>query len=166
MPLRARGVLFLPTFTLLAAVSLLPMTRPHSDRYRDQRWKDRRLEILERDEFSCIACGDGDCVLHVHHRYYVSGRMPWEYPDNALATLCESCHAATKKSGHFLDFKSQERFLETTEPIANQLVLALREIKKHCHSEDDLIGTVGWLQRNAELVIRAVMADRRREGFA
>ena len=31
-------------------------------------------------------------VLHVHHRYYREGWYPWEYPDDALTTLCWKCH--------------------------------------------------------------------------
>ncbi len=30
--------------------------------------------------------------LHVHHNYYVLSNLPWEYPDNALMTLCNWCH--------------------------------------------------------------------------
>lgn len=30
--------------------------------------------------------------LNVHHTYYVEGKNPWEYPDDALETLCEDCH--------------------------------------------------------------------------
>ena len=30
--------------------------------------------------------------LHVHHTYYQIGRMPWEYPDESLVTLCRTCH--------------------------------------------------------------------------
>jgi hypothetical protein len=30
--------------------------------------------------------------LHVHHTYYQEGKMPWEYPNDALQTLCWSCH--------------------------------------------------------------------------
>lgn len=28
----------------------------------------------------------------MHHRYYLHGKDPWEYPLEALVTLCESCH--------------------------------------------------------------------------
>ena len=31
-------------------------------------------------------------VLHVHHLYYVQSRMPWEYKNQALVTLCNDCH--------------------------------------------------------------------------
>lgn len=30
--------------------------------------------------------------LNVHHRYYIKGKAPWEYEDDALITLCEDCH--------------------------------------------------------------------------
>lgn len=30
--------------------------------------------------------------LNVHHKYYVRGKKPWEYVDDVLVTLCESCH--------------------------------------------------------------------------
>ena len=32
--------------------------------------------------------------LHVHHKYYQFGNLPWQYPDEALVTLCWSCHEA------------------------------------------------------------------------
>jgi len=28
----------------------------------------------------------------VHHTYYVKGRLPWEYPNHSLITLCINCH--------------------------------------------------------------------------
>ena len=30
--------------------------------------------------------------LNIHHKYYVRGRKPWEYPNDALITLCQECH--------------------------------------------------------------------------
>jgi hypothetical protein len=51
-----------------------------------------RLEILQRDEFTCQHCGDDRTTLNVHHRYYLPGHNPWEYPASALLTLCQPCH--------------------------------------------------------------------------
>lgn len=42
---------------------------------------------------------DHPLELHVHHKYYVLGRKPWEYPDEALITLCSDCHEKLHKSG-------------------------------------------------------------------
>jgi hypothetical protein len=61
-------------------------------------WLDRRAVILDRDGRRCVDCGsataaDGSrLILQVHHRFYIRGSLPWEYPDEALATLCLACH--------------------------------------------------------------------------
>ena len=31
-------------------------------------------------------------LLDTHHKYYQKGKLPWEYPDSALVTLCRTCH--------------------------------------------------------------------------
>ena len=58
----------------------------------DPRWQRKRLEILERDKFTCKQCGRTDITLHVHHLYYITGRDYWSYPDGALETICKDCH--------------------------------------------------------------------------
>jgi hypothetical protein len=47
---------------------------------------------MQRDGFSCVACGDDSSTLHVHHVRY-SGEL-WEVEDIDLQTLCEPCHEA------------------------------------------------------------------------
>ncbi len=47
---------------------------------------------MKREEFMCERCGDADKTLNVHHAYYETGLMPWEYPDESLHCLCEPCH--------------------------------------------------------------------------
>lgn len=68
------------------------MQDSYADRLRDPRWQRLRLEVMQRDGFSCTLCGDSTSTLHVHHRYYERGRDPWEYPLDSLRTLCERCH--------------------------------------------------------------------------
>lgn len=58
----------------------------------DPRWQRKRLEIMERDQFKCVDCDSSEKTLNVHHDYYVTGRMPWEYPSFSLSTLCRECH--------------------------------------------------------------------------
>jgi hypothetical protein len=36
--------------------------------------------------------------LHIHHKYYIKDRLPWEYKDDALQTLCWNCHEALHKN--------------------------------------------------------------------
>src|SRR5688572_16118982 len=64
----------------------------YSDLLKDPRWQKKRLEILGRDNFTCQSCGSTTKTLHVHHHYYINGRMPWEYNETLLITLCYDCH--------------------------------------------------------------------------
>lgn len=64
----------------------------YSEKLRDPRWQKRRLEIMDRADFTCENCGFGDKTLNVHHRIYRKGSEPWEYADTELECLCETCH--------------------------------------------------------------------------
>lgn len=56
----------------------------------DPRWQRKRLEIMDRDGWMCVACGASDKELHVHHLRY-TGR-DWEASNEDLQTLCHECH--------------------------------------------------------------------------
>lgn len=60
--------------------------------YLNPKWQKKRLEILERDNYTCTQCGDNENTLHVHHSHYVKGHKYWEYSESSLTTLCEHCH--------------------------------------------------------------------------
>lgn len=64
----------------------------YTEKLKDPRWQKKRLEILERDEWKCQFCDDSESTLHVHHRRYIRGSDPWDYPPELLVTLCEDCH--------------------------------------------------------------------------
>ncbi len=66
----------------------------YNSKLRDNRWQKKRLEVMNRDKWTCRCCGvSGDgVVFNVHHAYYESGKAPWEYPTDSLVTWCESCH--------------------------------------------------------------------------
>ena len=68
---------------------------------RTPQWYNKRNSILSRDNYMCKWCGSTD-TLQVHHRYYLkcpSGLKiyPWDYPDEALMTLCNNCHIKAHK---------------------------------------------------------------------
>lgn len=64
-------------------------------------WRAKREEILIRDNRCCVICKNS-YRLQVHHRQYHfvvrenQYKLPWQYPEHLLITLCESCH----KRGH------------------------------------------------------------------
>lgn len=62
------------------------------EKLKDPRWQKKRLEIFERDKWTCKICGNKDKPLHVHHIFYFKNLEPWEINDGFLLTACESCH--------------------------------------------------------------------------
>lgn len=64
----------------------------YGDKLRDPRWQRKRLEVMNEANFVCADCGDNSSTLHVHHKFYVKGRDPWEYETRELICLCEPCH--------------------------------------------------------------------------
>jgi hypothetical protein len=66
--------------------------KEYRDLLRDPRWQRKRLEVMLRDDFTCVKCGDKTTELQIDHLFYTKGALPWEYPLNALQTLCRNCH--------------------------------------------------------------------------
>lgn len=84
--------------------------------YLHPNWQKKRLEILERDNFTCQLCENKNKTLHVHHQYYIKNRKIWDYLNSCFITLCEDCHRAvhdekietTLNRMEFLHFKIEE----------------------------------------------------------
>lgn len=66
----------------------------YSQKLKDPRWQKKRLDVMQRDNFTCLHCQSTKRTLNVHHRFYIRGLEPWEYEDGLLMTLCEVCHAS------------------------------------------------------------------------
>ncbi|RZK41171.1 MAG: HNH endonuclease [Pedobacter sp.] len=69
----------------------------------DPRWRNKRRQIIERDNNRCRICGKSEGQLLVHHKqYHYIKRLqlhadPWDYDHSLMITLCESCH----NRGHY-----------------------------------------------------------------
>lgn len=66
---------------------------------KDERWINKREEILQRDNYRCVPCTNKaddlpqlGKILHVHHLIYIKGAAPWEYNNDDLITVCDECH--------------------------------------------------------------------------
>ena len=55
-------------------------------------WQRKRLEIFNRDNFTCQCCKSKNKELHVHHLQYKKGVLPQDYENEMLVTLCFDCH--------------------------------------------------------------------------
>jgi 5-methylcytosine-specific restriction endonuclease McrA len=62
----------------------------YSDKLKDPRWQKKRLEIMQRDNFTCCRCSDTKSSLNVHHLSY--NGEPWDQDSGKLITLCCHCH--------------------------------------------------------------------------
>ena len=68
----------------------------YEDLLKTEEWRGKRQKILNRDNNKCVYCGKTH-NLQVHHKYYSKYSngfrvYPWNYPDDALITLCDECH--------------------------------------------------------------------------
>lgn len=68
------------------------MRKSYAELLKDPRWQKKRLEVMSRDNFTCVLCGEHKQTLTVHHIWYTPNVDPWNYDDDCYATLCESCH--------------------------------------------------------------------------
>lgn len=85
----------------------------YSEKLKSPKWQRKRLEIMKRDKFKCVKCGDEETTLNVHHKVYHDGLEPWEYENSDLATLCEDCHREIEiliKGSENLDFDNIKIF--------------------------------------------------------
>lgn len=66
------------------------MSIPYFQKLKDPRWQKLRLEVFNRDNFTCKVCGEKEKTLNVHHLSY--NGEPWEQHIDLLITMCEDCH--------------------------------------------------------------------------
>ena len=88
------------------------------DWLQDERWKEKRLEILKEQGSVCSECGSKEKLV-VHHLEYnfKDGAYvrPWEYPNSSFKVLCESCHNKVHKDdGHPLNPKTKAKRKKNT----------------------------------------------------
>ncbi|MDZ4345946.1 MAG: hypothetical protein U1E51_26330 [Candidatus Binatia bacterium] len=105
--------------------------QPYAQQLRDPRWQKKRLEIMERDGFTCRHCESTKKTLNVHHTYYESGAAPWEYPEHALVTFCEDCHKNEEAYKTNWDCRLMQTFRRAgaTNADVERIVLMMEDMK-------------------------------------
>ena len=98
----------------------------YSEKLKDQRWIALRDEILVRDGNSCQICGATN-NLHVHHKYYLNDKDPWEYPYQALITLCGLCHKVQHSVG------TEDVFKQRVSNMTNDYMFAFTKSVMELH---------------------------------
>lgn len=90
-------------------------SQEYAQKLKDPRWQKKRLEIFERDKWTCQLCESTKDTLTVHHKRYLFNTEPWDYPNKLLITLCETCHEHEKEAGESDDLMAmvRENFLSS-----------------------------------------------------
>ena len=89
-------------------------SRTYVEKLRDPRWQRRRLEIFQRDNWTCQLCSRTDLELHVHHLYRTT-KDPWDEPDLRLTveSLLKSFRLHRENELLVADLKRKNSELET-----------------------------------------------------
>ena len=106
-----------------------------ADQYKHPLWQKKRLEIFERDEFTCVNCGPSDRQLHVHHGYYEINKMLWEYDNDTMITVCEKCHKEIDIQKRLLHKKIAKLFLWQWKFLISRIDMLLAD--KHEYDEQN-----------------------------
>ncbi len=75
------------------------MKTEYNEVLKDSLWVEKRRVIIKRDNNKCRSCGIS-VGLQVHHKQYhfiqslKDFKLPWEYQNKYLITLCDNCHTA------------------------------------------------------------------------
>jgi RNA polymerase subunit RPABC4/transcription elongation factor Spt4 len=59
---------------------------------------------------------DKQIILHVHHTYYILDKLPWEYDNDSLLTLCHNCHYDLHKDEEIPVYSSTGELLARISP--------------------------------------------------
>jgi len=78
----------------------------YAEKLKDPRWQKKRLQVFERDNWTCQICGNTKETLCIHHKYYEKDKEPWDYEDDCYQTLCELCHGCKYRldNNHYVMF--------------------------------------------------------------
>lgn len=129
-------------------------------------WQKIRLQIMLRDSWTCLRCRCSDKTLNVHHKDYIKGRLPWNYPLNNFETLCYLCHQKEHAQEQYIDIASQEqrviwRLVDRQEP---EVITALNEQIQNLNSElktqqdfsiiEDIIKNIMFLQEKKKQFLK------------
>lgn len=77
----------------------------YAELLKDPRWQRKRLDVLDRADWTCQRCGCTSRTLHAHHKHYLKGRKPWDYDDDLLECLCDTCHEEVHAEQEALELK-------------------------------------------------------------
>jgi hypothetical protein len=139
------------------------------EKLKDPRWQKKRLLIFERDNYTCQKCSDTESCLNVHHLIYLPHTDPWNYDNNLLITLCESCHESELRNMPMMESgiidALKSRFL--SEDI-QELICGFNKIELQ-HTSNVVATAISWAIQTPEIqreLINRYMAQLKQNHLA
>jgi len=114
----------------------------YSEKLKDPRWQKKRLEILERDDWTCRWCFDSESTLHIHHVKYKKGSNPWEYSNDDLITICEDCHTSEHEYRQEAENNLINELKKYNHSIVTEVMILLHSIEECCPFPFEVILTM------------------------
>jgi hypothetical protein len=115
------------------------------DKFKDPRWQKKRLQLLELHNWKCDDCNNTENELHVHHRFYIKGREPWEYDNDVFQVLCSDCHSMKHKKINNKHYLKLINLIEDND-IEFDLITELEGIIESCIA-NNYVGFLGLLNK-------------------
>lgn len=118
------------------------------EKLKSPKWQKKRLEILQRDNFTCQLCSDTETELQVHHLKYTG--EPYEAPNNDLQTLCKHCHELIE---HLKDVLEPNE-IPKVKKFKGKIVLTSRQYTFIFSLNDNILVKEGFLafNRNSDVL--------------
>jgi len=123
------------------------MADNYNSQLKDKRWQIKKGGILLRDNYTCQnrKCTTPTNPLEVHHVMYLGYDLKaWDYPDDMLLTLCDTCHAAESWRPIL------ERHLATTLKMKGFLMSDLLALSSKIDSDTEFTKTLLNTLRNMQ----------------
>lgn len=71
---------------------------PYKEQLKTKEWRYFRLYVIHVKGVKCELCQYSNILkLQVHHKYYINGKMAWEYELKDLMVLCRYHHELVHK---------------------------------------------------------------------
>lgn len=80
--------------------------------------EDGRIMPLKANEKSRLEITDKAYHLEVHHHRYILNRLPWDYKNEDLITLCNHCHTEFHQHNKVLVYSEDEKTELEYEPCS------------------------------------------------
>jgi hypothetical protein len=131
----------------------------YSEKLSNPRWQRKRLEIMDRDNWSCTKCCSSTRTLHVHHKKYIKGANPWDYEDHFLTTLCYICHENEHEEIIDPERKYEHLILLRETPhVINSLNIQLGELQNKLKEEispeltEEILKNIMFIQQQKKIL--------------